>query len=90
VDEQIKEWRERWNNGDVKFVPELLERLEAEDKIDKEKLLLSLKVVINEMTDRKVRCHQEGNERMETFSGGMIAGFKTVQIWIEDHWRLIK
>ena len=32
LSEKLNEWRERWNNGDVKFVPELLDMFEKYDR----------------------------------------------------------
>lgn len=28
MEDKLKEWKEQWNNGDVKFVPELFELVE--------------------------------------------------------------
>lgn len=28
MDEKLKEWKDQWNNGDVKLVPELFELVE--------------------------------------------------------------
>lgn len=40
--DKIKEWKERWNNGDVKFVPELFELVEElKEEIQELKVILS-------------------------------------------------
>ena len=52
VDDKLKEWRERWNNGDSKFVTELLELAEKYAKQNAE-----LKGII-----AQCRCEECGNE----------------------------
>ncbi len=36
MSEQLREWRDRWDQGDTKFVPELFERVERYEKALKE------------------------------------------------------
>ena len=90
MDEQLKEWRERWNNGDVKFVPELFDRLETSDKIDKKLLLEGLQLVINHSIDKKALYHKEDNVHMAVHMDGMIAGFKVVEEVIKRNGWMLK